>query len=74
MNASQQAQHVIDGMQAGEAFIEGLRTSSPTGDELLTVLKTYATFRDEQDRLFMRGFARTLQKRFENAPSQGLPE
>lgn len=74
MNASQQAQHVIDGMQAGEAFIEGLRTSSPTGDELLNVIKTYASFRADADRLFLRGFARTLQKRFENAPSQGFPE
>ena len=62
MNNTQKAQHVVDGHSAAVAFVDALRTSSPTGDELADILKTHSHPLAESNRLFLLGFVRQIQK------------
>lgn len=62
LTPGRQAQIVVEGHAAAVAFIESLHTSSPTGDELLQVLKNHSYAIDERHRLHLSGFVRQLQK------------
>lgn len=57
----------MGGHQAAVAFLDALRTSLPTGDDLATIVNTHSHPIAESDRLFLRGFLRFLQKTIEHA-------
>ena len=70
LSPGRQAQIVVEGHAAAVAFIEGLHTSSPTGDELLQVLKNHSYAIDERHRLFLRGFVQQIFKALIQAAQQ----
>jgi predicted metal-dependent hydrolase len=70
VSPAKQAQHVVDGHAGAIAFLNALRTSTPTGNELATLANTHTHPLSEESRLFMRGFLRQVQKFLEQAAQQ----
>lgn len=70
LSPGRQAQIIVEGHAAAIAFIDGLHTSSPTGDELLQVLKNHSYAIDERHRLHLKGFVRQVQKFIEQHTAQ----